>query len=185
MNPTPTPNSLHATLTAGTPFQVIGYRNSEGQLLDLVCRPVGREGYHTLNRQSLAALDDAFRRLLADQPELDPETARAAHGALRNSLLASLDETKEAVQGPAREALIPVTGDVFLKDGKPEQVVVLRLEVLRRIVREDVAKKSVRPSAPAVRALLTALLPCGRYLHRLNLYPGKFEAVLAHDPVTS
>jgi hypothetical protein len=173
----------HEILTDGF-FTVRGYRESSGKLLDLKCRICGREGYLELLRHSLDQLEGAYSETLKENPDFDLELASSAYDALRNSLLTRLDPKKESPEVRHKEALVPVSSDIFLKDGDPEFTVILRLEVVLESAREAPEAKTKKASAAVFRELLERKLPCGRYRHRLNLYPGKFEAVVGDDLIT-
>lgn len=175
-------------LTKRVPFGVRGYQSSTGSVTDFVFRFCGRSGYLRLAEESLSLLDQAVAATYAAHPRY-AGTNEAALGAqsLREGLELRLRD-RERPAWSAKEQLAPQDGEhgcVFYKDNDPELVVIMRLEALSRsVIKDGKAGLVQKLSAAHFSALVAAQLPCSRYEHRLNLYPGKFVSVIEHDSDT-
>jgi hypothetical protein len=168
---------LIATLSAG-PFIVTGYTSSDGTVSHKKFRIIGREGYLDLVRASLELLPTIAPRIVSEAVEagFGTLTERDLDGCVE-ALETSLKKKLEDKEQPSDEAA-QITPSIAMFDGKPDHVIVLRLEELEKLViAEGAATKPKKPTASAFKAILEAQLPIHRYVHRINLYPGKYTDV--------
>jgi hypothetical protein len=160
-------------VTAGKPFAIKNYQTSDGQTMDLVVIVCGRQGYLDLVKRSLVALDDVE---LGE--EYSPESVAAAREKIRASLLKKLEPEEEAAaRRTTSENFTPITPDVVIVNEDPEKLAVMRLQVLSKVILNP--SEAIKKSKPEtlIRAAIERQLPIESYLHRINLYPGKFESV--------
>lgn len=168
-------------LTSGMPFWVRGYVDSSGFKKDLFVRIAGRQGYLDMVKASLSCFEDTVAKLL---PELSEEELEVFEGVCRKvkaSLEKKLEEVEDesAAKRTSHEVFDPISSDIVVVGGNPEQIAILRLHV---IVEELIEKPDTAPAkksalATVVRRKLESALPVSAYCHRLNLYPGKYESV--------
>jgi hypothetical protein len=161
----------------GKPFGITDYVNSAGQASNLRVRFLGREGYLDLVRRSL----DTLTGLPA--PEDAGEAWATAVAEVETSLRKALGEGDNPGEGrterASHETLVPLCEGLALKDGKAEDVVLFRLEILEResIGSEEKKASASRNEVSAAKKRINALLPLDAYCHRLNLYAGRYGAV--------
>ena len=161
---------LIATLSSG-PFIVTGYVSSDGTVSHKKFRIIGREGYLDLVKASLEQLPAVYQQMAADS--FSPEVRTAALASLENSLKKKLEDKDQ----PSDEAA-QITPSIAMFDGKPDHVIVLRLDELEKlVVSEGASGKTKKATMTAFKALLEEQLPIHRYVHRINLYPGKYTDV--------
>jgi hypothetical protein len=99
---------------------------------------------------------------------------------LRESLQKKLEpEGEGAAQRVSTEAFTPIASDVVIVNDTPDNIAVFRLEVLNQTFAES-NPPSTKKSKPEtlVREAMERQLPIYRYMHRINLYPGKFDKVI-------
>ena len=165
------PNLINI-LSSG-PFVVNGYTSSDGSVAHRKFRIVGREGYLSLVKDSLERLPEIYA-LASDTVEgFTPEIMRAALETLETSLKKKLEDKDQ----PSEEAA-QITPSIAMWEGKPDHVVVIRLEELEKtVVMEGPQGKPKKATMTAFKTLLEGWLPISRYVHRINLYPGKYTDV--------
>lgn len=158
---------------ASNPFIVRGYHRSDGAVVNLQMRFLPSDGYKQLVRDSIELIDK-FGELL-----------QGAHYAeARDAVLASLQKTLaepgEGEEPPKRathEKLVPMGRHLSLLDADLNNVVIFNMETLDTEVVVEPTRVVKSSDLTIAKKKLMACLPVHRYCHRLNLYPGKFEAV--------
>jgi hypothetical protein len=164
------------TLT-GNAFIVLGYSSSDGTVSHKKFRIIGREGYLRLVQESLDRLHEVHQttvNALRGNPsnKFTDEMMVAGAKSLEESLRKKLDD-REPPTGEAGQ----ITPAIGYFENKVDHLIVLRLEELEVVKVVDPEKKTKKPTASAFKALLEEQLPIHRYVHRINLYPGKYQDV--------
>lgn len=174
---------LLSKLATGHTFTVNGYCYSDGSVQNITGRIIGREGYLALVRESLDRVAEAASALYA-LPEIrdtyDVEMRSEVYTKVKESLEKKLHPAAEDfTERTSKEVLHPVSPDIMRVDGEEEKIVLLRIDVESSTALGPPLKHANRKPATRLRALLEAQLPISRYVHRLNLYPGKYEDIVA------
>jgi hypothetical protein len=173
----------------GGPFKVFGYQSSgENSISDMTLEVIGREGYIKLAEKSLEDLTKAAADLSGvweKDGRIDKiiswSEVRVAVDEVRASLMKII--SPDGDQGTfGKEELVQISPCILFVQGDPSRVAVLRM---RKIAEENLAPldPAKRPTKKKAKTLfkdeLMGQLPAGAYLHRINLYPGKYERVEA------
>lgn len=171
---------LIKTLTDG-PFIITGYISSDGTVSHKLLRIVGREGYLQLVRDSLEQLPEAFQCLISSnfnrfgltKESFTEEQIQLGAASLEDSLRKKLEDKPADNEGASQ-----ITPAIGLFENKADHLIVLRMELIQEtIVAQGAEEKNKKASASAFKAILEEQLPISRYLHRINLYPGKYTDV--------
>jgi hypothetical protein len=164
------------TLTDG-PFIVVGYASSDGTVAHKKMRIIGREGYLKLVQESLDQLPDAYQALVAETlsnpaNKFTDEMMSSAGKALETSLKKKLEDKEQTPEGSGQ-----ITPAIGYCDNKLDHFIVLRLEQMDETITHAPEAKVKKASMTGFKDLLEAQLPIHRYVHRINLYPGKYVDV--------
>lgn len=164
------------TLTGG-PFIVVGYTSSDGTVAHKKMRIIGREGYLKLVQESLDQLPEVYQNSVANAMA-DPankftqDMMSAAGEALEASLKKKLEDKEQTPEGSGQ-----ITPAIGYCDNKLDHFIVLRLELMDETVTHAPEAKVKKASITGFKDVLEKQLPIHRYVHRINLYPGKYVDV--------
>jgi glutamate/tyrosine decarboxylase-like PLP-dependent enzyme len=164
------------TLTAG-PFIVVGYASSDGTVAHKKMRIIGRDGYLKLVQESLDQLPDAYQALVTETManpanKFTGEMMCQAGESLTASLKKKLEDKEQTPESTSQ--IHPAIGYC---DNKLDHFIVLRLEQMDETITHAPEAKVKKASMTGFKDLLEAKLPIHRYVHRINLYPGKYVDV--------
>lgn len=163
---------IEAALKENRPLRIKGYRNSDGQVADYVVRIAGSDGYQSMVKASLEALNDGKVTPPADTPPEVWEAAQAEQKASWEKTLAG-ESTRSYNDGME---LTP--GGYYVSAGDPTMVGLRNLEQVSIDVTEAIDKKAtVSKPKTLAKAHIRDNTPLANYLGQLNLVPGKFTSI--------
>lgn len=146
--------------------------SSTGEVADLTIRLIGREGYHQLIRDSLTVLRSGEIEKPAD---IDGETWIQAKLEQEASWVTTLVGGHDRDYGPT---YTPTENGLYDTDpANPEVVVLNHLEEVEHKTLVASAKTVKSRPKTVAKQYIRSRTPVRRYLGRLILKPGKFEAI--------
>lgn len=162
-------NTLREAVRSDRPVRITGYRSESGEVSDFVVRIVGKAGYHRL-------LSESIKELQKRLPSLS--------GVYLNAALELLGSWGKSVAGQhsernynTKESQQILQEGVYLTQDQ-SGASVTHMEQIERTVLHEVKAGAVNSSEKTLaKQILTKESPAGRYIGRLNLYPGKFEKI--------
>jgi len=182
-------NTLVAGIVAGKAFKVVDYVSGTGKRSTMTLCIVGRQGYIDLLKQSLELLNTGQFN------ELEGYTAEdciAAVNELQTGYVRRLNTDIPPALRVSKEVIAPVAesfGNVafLVRDGVelPDHLVVQRMKVIVRL--EELTKAELLAEQPKLasktaKQYISEMLPDYSYMHRINLYPGKYGDIILPEP---
>lgn len=167
---------------SGSQFAVTGYVESDGRKTNRTFRRMPMGGYEILLEESLAMLEDRAGAATIVQVLKDAGTPRdvaakamiEVHASTQKSL--DPDKASKPWSG-GKEELVPVEQGISFVKAEPDKVVVTNLEQLSCEEIEPPTKVTKSKELTLAKNAILAQLPRGRFVSRINLYPGKYDTV--------